>query len=88
MDAMKAYGRAEVEHQSFLFSASFRLHTRASNPWAKNPWYPLKRRVGGPQICSARLGDEKNILSLPGIEKLFLDFLGTNKSYTTEEEAY
>jgi len=32
-----------------------------------SPWYPLDRRMGGPQSQSG-CGDEKNSLPLPGIE--------------------
>jgi hypothetical protein len=34
----------------------------------KSPWYPLYRRLGGPQSRSGRGGEEKNSLSLPGLE--------------------
>jgi len=29
-------------------------------PQGKSPWYPLDRRLGGPQSRSGRDGDEKN----------------------------
>jgi hypothetical protein len=31
-------------------------------------WYPLNRRLGGPQRRYAHFGEEKNILSLLGFE--------------------
>jgi hypothetical protein len=34
----------------------------------KSPWYPLDRRLGGPQSCSGRGGEEKNSQSSPGME--------------------
>jgi hypothetical protein len=34
----------------------------------KSPWYPLDRRLGGPQSRSRRGGEEKNSQPLPGIE--------------------
>jgi hypothetical protein len=37
-------------------------------PQGKSPWYPLDRRVGGPQSCSAHGGEEKNSQPPPGIE--------------------
>jgi hypothetical protein len=29
-------------------------------PQGKSPWYPLDRRLGGPQNCSGYGGEEKN----------------------------
>jgi hypothetical protein len=37
-------------------------------PQGKNPWYPLNRRLGGPQSRSGHGGEEKNSQSPPGIE--------------------
>jgi hypothetical protein len=34
----------------------------------KSPWYPLDRRLGGPQSRSGRGGEEKNSQPLPGFE--------------------
>jgi hypothetical protein len=39
-------------------------------PQGKSPWYPLDRRVGGPQSQSGRGGLEKNSQLPPGIEPL------------------
>jgi hypothetical protein len=35
-------------------------------PQGKSPWYPLGRRLGGPQSRSGRGGEEKNSQPLPG----------------------
>jgi hypothetical protein len=32
----------------------------------KSPWYPLVRRLGGPQSRSGRSGEEKNIFAPTG----------------------
>jgi hypothetical protein len=37
-------------------------------PQGKSPWYPLDRRLCGPQSRSGRGGEEKNSQPLPGIE--------------------
>jgi len=37
-------------------------------PQGKSPWYPLDRRLGGPQSRSGRGGEEKNYELSPGIE--------------------
>jgi hypothetical protein len=37
-------------------------HPSSLYPWGKNPWYPLRRRLGGHR------GEEKDLLSQPGIE--------------------
>jgi hypothetical protein len=37
-------------------------------PQGKNPWYPLDRRLGGPQSWSGRGGEEKNSQPLPRLE--------------------
>jgi len=39
-------------------------------PQGKSPWYPLDRRLGGPQSCSGHGGEEKNSQPPPGIEPL------------------
>jgi hypothetical protein len=38
----------------------------------KSPWYPLDRRLGGPQSRSGRGGEEKNSQLPPGIERFFI----------------
>jgi hypothetical protein len=37
-------------------------------PQGKSLWYPLDRRLGGPQIRSGHGGEEKNSQPLPGLE--------------------
>jgi hypothetical protein len=36
-------------------------------PQGKSPWYPLDRKLGGPQSRSGRGGEEKNSQPPPGI---------------------
>jgi hypothetical protein len=47
-------------------------------PQGKRPWYPLDRRLGGPQSRSGRSGEEKNSQSLTGLEHPI------TQRYTTE----
>jgi hypothetical protein len=47
---------------------SGQLHAPAALPKEKSPWYPLDRRLGGPQRRSGRGGEEKNSQPPPGIE--------------------
>jgi hypothetical protein len=47
---------------------SGQLHIPAALSPGKDPWYPLDRRVGGPQSLSGRGGEEKNFQPLPGLE--------------------
>jgi hypothetical protein len=44
------------------------LHALAVLLQGKDPWYPLNRRLGGPQSCSGHGGEEKNFQSPPGIK--------------------
>jgi hypothetical protein len=44
------------------------LHAPATLSLGKSPWYPLDRRLGGPQSRSGRGGEEKNFQPLPGLE--------------------
>jgi hypothetical protein len=39
---------------------SGQLHAPATLPQGKGPWYPLDRRLGGPQSHSGRGGAKKN----------------------------
>jgi hypothetical protein len=39
------------------------LHAPSALPQGKSPWYPLDRRLGGPQCWSERSG--KEIISVP-----------------------
>jgi hypothetical protein len=48
---------------------SGQLYAPAALPPGKEaPWYPLDRRLGGPQIRSGLGGEEKNSHPPPGIE--------------------
>jgi hypothetical protein len=47
---------------------SGQLQAPAALTQGKSPWYPLARRLGGPQSRSGRGGEEKNSQSPPGIE--------------------
>jgi hypothetical protein len=40
---------------------------RTLYPQGKNPWYPLDRRLGGPQSRSGRGGEKKNSQPPPGL---------------------
>jgi hypothetical protein len=46
---------------------SGQLHVPAALPPGKKPWYPLDRRLGGPQSLSGHAG-EKISKPLPGLE--------------------
>jgi len=37
-------------------------------PHGKKPWYPLDRRLGGPESRAGHGGEEKNSQLLPGLE--------------------
>jgi hypothetical protein len=50
-------------------------------PQGKSPWYPLDRRLGGPQSRSGRGGEKKNSQSLPGLEPPIIQ--PVVQSYTT-----
>jgi hypothetical protein len=47
---------------------SGQLHASVALPQGKSPWYPLDRRLGGPQSRSGRGGEEKNSQPPPGLE--------------------
>jgi hypothetical protein len=47
---------------------SGQLHAPAALPQGKSPWYPLDRKLGGPQSWSGHNGEEKNSDPLPGLE--------------------
>jgi hypothetical protein len=70
---MKAYWGEDVQLHSF-FDLGTRWRWVVSftplplYPQGKSPWYPLDRRLGGPQSRSGRWGEEKNSQPQPGIE--------------------
>jgi hypothetical protein len=47
---------------------SGQLHAPAALAQGKIPWYPLVRRLGGPQSRSGCRGEEKNSQPLSGLE--------------------
>jgi hypothetical protein len=49
---------------------SGRLHASASLPTGEDPWYPLDRRLGGPQSRSGRGGEERDSHPLSEFEHL------------------
>jgi hypothetical protein len=51
-------------------------------PQGKSPWYPLNRRLGGPQSRSWRSGVEENSLPLSGLEHTIIQLEA--QRYTTE----
>jgi hypothetical protein len=71
--AMKAYWGVEVQlHPFFDLGNRWRwlmsFTPRPLYPQGKSPWYPLDKRLGGPQSRSGRGGEEKNSQPPPGIE--------------------
>jgi hypothetical protein len=63
----------ELQIHSFLSSTLDRVELSASRPGrfypqGKSPWYPLDRRLCGPQSRSGRCGLETNSQLPPGIE--------------------
>lgn len=59
---MEAYGGVEVY-----------LYRLSPYPWKNTPRYSLYRRLGGAQSRSERYGEDRNLLSMPGMEPRFLD---------------
>jgi hypothetical protein len=51
-------------------------------PKGKSPFYPLTRRLGGPQNKSGRGGEERNSQPLPGVEAPIIQ--PVVQRYTTE----
>jgi hypothetical protein len=47
---------------------SGQLHTPDALSQGKSPWYPLDKRLGGPQSRSERGGEEKSSHLMPGLE--------------------
>jgi hypothetical protein len=61
---------------------SGQLHSPAALPTGKEPWYPLDRRLGGPQSRSEHGGEKKNSQPLPGFEHPIIQPVA--QSYDTE----
>jgi len=60
---------------------SGQLHAPATLPQGKSSWYPLDRRLGGPQNRSGSGGKEKNSQALPGLEPPIIQ--PVDECYTT-----
>jgi hypothetical protein len=58
------------------------LHAPEALPQGKSPWYPMDRRLGGPQSRSGRVGEEKNSEPLLGLEPPIIQPVA--QRYTTE----
>jgi hypothetical protein len=61
---------------------SGQLHALAFLPQGKSPWYPLDRRLDGPQSQSGCGGEEKNSQPLSGLKPLIIQLIAQH--YTTE----
>jgi hypothetical protein len=61
---------------------SGQLHALAALPPGKSPWYPLDRRLGGPQTRYGRGGKEKNSQPLQRLELPIIQ--AAVQRYTTE----
>jgi hypothetical protein len=68
LHAMKTYCGVEEYLHAFLPSALDGSEWSASCPGRFTPWYPLDRRLSGPQSRSGRRGEEKNSQPPPGIK--------------------
>jgi hypothetical protein len=55
---------------------------RALNPQVKSSWYPLDRRLGGPQSRFGLGGESKNSQPLPELEPPLIQSVA--QRYTTE----
>jgi hypothetical protein len=51
---------------------SGQLHAPAALPQEKSPWYPLGRRLGGPQSRSEHCSVEKNFQLLLRLEQVYI----------------
>jgi hypothetical protein len=83
---MKAYwGSGSIAPRILDLGTSWRcvvsLTPRPLYPQGKSPWYPLDRRLGGPQSRSGRGGEEKNSQPLSGLEPLIIQPVA--QCYTT-----
>jgi hypothetical protein len=62
--------------------ANGQLHAPAALQQGKSPWYPLYRRLAGPQSRYGRGCEEKSSQSLPGLEPPIIQPVA--QRYTTE----
>jgi hypothetical protein len=66
---MKVYwGSGGIAPLSLWPRQKWSASRRLLYPHGKSPWYPLDRRLGGPQSCSWHGGEEKNSQPPPGIK--------------------
>jgi hypothetical protein len=80
--AMKAYlGNGDIAPRILGLGTRWR-RVVSFTPREKSPWYPLHRRLGGPQRRSGRGGEEKNFQPLPGLEPPIIQPVALR--YTTE----
>jgi hypothetical protein len=61
---------------------SGQLHAPAALSPGKSPWYPLDRRLHGPQSQFGCGGEEKNSQPLPGLKPLIIQPI--TQHYTTQ----
>jgi hypothetical protein len=54
---------------------SGQLHAPATLPPGKEPWYPLDRKLGGPQSCSGHGGEEETSLQIIIIIIIIIKFI-------------
>jgi hypothetical protein len=67
---MKVYwGSGGIAPLIFNLGTRFSFTPRPLYPQGKSSWYPLDRRLGGPQNLSGRGDEEKNSQPPPGIAK-------------------
>jgi hypothetical protein len=60
----------------------FSFTPRPLYPQEKSPWYPLDRRLNGPQSISGHGGEERNSQPLPALEPPIID--PVSQRYTAE----
>jgi hypothetical protein len=82
---MKAYWRSGGTAPRILTSVLDgygQLHVPAGLPQRNSPWYPLDRRLGGPESLSGRVGEEKKFQAHAGTRSPIIQPL--TQRYTTE----
>jgi len=57
------------------------LHSLAALSPGKSPWYPLNRRLGGPQSQCGCDGEERNSQPLPGHELPIIQPIAQHYTY-------
>jgi hypothetical protein len=65
---------------------SVQLHAPAIYPQGKSSWYPLDRRLGGPQSRFGHGGEEKYSQPMPGFEPAIIP--PVTQRHTTELYIY